>query len=111
MDKLTRLFVHRLRHLARREARRIALRNGLLEGKIVDVGGHLLFRYAPVFDISRLSGDPVRDGAWLRQNFGDWLVASKETGKHTSAAAGDGVVTTQTFAAPFASPLVAFHRV
>ncbi|ODR88874.1 AAA family ATPase [Sinorhizobium alkalisoli] len=110
MDKLARLFVHRLRHLARREARRIALRNGLLEGKIVDVGGHLLFRYTPVFDTSRLSGDPVRDGAWFRRNFGDWLVVPKETGNHTSGPAGDGVVTTQTVAAPFASPLVTFHR-
>ncbi|WP_111782199.1 AAA family ATPase [Agrobacterium radiobacter] len=110
MDKLARLFVHRLHHLARREARRIALRNGLLEGKIVDVGGHLLFRFTPVFDTSRLSGDPVRDGAWFRQNFGDWLFVPKETGNHTSGPAGDGVVTTQTVAAPFASPLVAFHR-
>ncbi len=55
MDKLARLLVRRLRHLARREARRIALRNGLLESKIVDVDGHLTCRYSPAFDTTRLT--------------------------------------------------------
>ncbi|OCP37066.1 ATP-binding protein [Ensifer sp. LC163] len=108
MDKLARLFVHRLQHLARREARRIALRNGLLEARIVDIDGHLLCRYTPAFDTSRLSGDPIRDGAWFRRNFGAWLVAPKETGKPGTGIGGDGAVTMETIDAPLASPLPAF---
>ncbi|XHE15965.1 ATP-binding protein [Agrobacterium deltaense] len=110
MDKLARLFVHRLRHLARREARRIALRNGLLESKIVDVDGHLIFPYSPAFDTTRLSGDPVRDDTWFRRTFGDWLVPPKETGNRTPGSAGDGVVTAGIVHPPFASQLVTLPR-
>ncbi|QNP82365.1 ATP-binding protein [Agrobacterium tumefaciens] len=110
MDKLARLFVNRLRHLGRREARRIALRNGLLESKIVDVDGHLTCRYSPTFDTTRLSGDPIRDDIWFRRNFGDWLVAPKETGNPTAGSAGDGVVTAGIVHPPFASQLVALPR-
>ncbi len=74
MNKLARLFVRRLERIARREAQRNAHRNGLLEMKIVEVGGHLLRRYAPSFDTSRLSGDRDRDLAWLRRNFGGYLL-------------------------------------
>ncbi|NTE68994.1 hypothetical protein G6M85_25745 [Agrobacterium tumefaciens] len=110
MDKLARLFVRRLRHLARREARRIALRNGLLESRIVDVDGHLTCRYSPTFDTTRLSGDPIRDDIWFRRNFGDWLVAPKETGNPTAGSAGDGVVTAGLIHPPFASQLVNIPR-
>lgn len=110
MDKVTRLFVHRLYHLARREARRTALRNGLLEGKIADVDGHLFFRYSPAFDTTRLSGDPIRDATWFRRNFGDWLVAQKEAGTPTPGSDGDGVATPQISGMPLASRLVAFPR-
>ena len=48
MSKIARLFVHRLEHLARREARRNALRNGLLDVKAVEIGGHMIRRYTPV---------------------------------------------------------------
>ncbi|ANV26258.1 AAA family ATPase [Agrobacterium pusense] len=106
MDKIARLFIRRLRHLARREARRIALRNGLLESKIVDVDGHLTCRYSPAFDTTRLSGDPIRDDTWFRRNFGDWLIAPKETGSPTAGSAGDGVVTGGIIHPPFASQLV-----
>lgn len=109
MDKVARLFVRRLRHFARREARRIALRNGLLEAKIVDVDGHLLFRYTPAFDTTRLSGDPVRDGTWFRRNFGAWLVTPKEKGNPTSGT-GDVVETVEIADATLASPLVPFLR-
>lgn len=74
MNKLSRLLVRRLERIARREAQRNAHRNGLLHMKIVDVSGHLLRRYAPVFDTSRLSGDRDRDLAWLRRNFGGYLL-------------------------------------
>ncbi len=110
MDKLARLFIRRLRHLARREARRIALRNGLLESKIVDVDGHLTCRYSPTFDTTRLTGDPIRDDTWFRRNFGDWLVAPRETGNPTAGSAGDGVVTAGIIHPPFASQLVALPR-
>ncbi|TBD87049.1 AAA family ATPase [Rhizobium ruizarguesonis] len=110
MDKLARLFVRRLRHLALREARRTALRNGLLESKIVDVDGHLTCRYSPTFDTTRLSGDPIRDDTWFRRNFGDWLVSPKETGNPTAGSAGDGVVTGAIIHPPFASQLVALPR-
>ncbi|MBY5340444.1 AAA family ATPase [Rhizobium leguminosarum bv. viciae] len=108
MDKFARLFIHRLHHLARREARRIALRNGLLEGRIVDVDGHLLCRYSPAFDTTRLSGDPIRDAAWFRRNFGAWLVAPKE---NSPGSGGDVAATVEISAVPFASRLVAFPRV
>ncbi len=110
MDKLARLFVRRLRHLARREARRIALRNGLLESKIVDVDGHLTCRYSPAFDTTRLTGDPIRDITWFRRSFGDWLVAPKETGSPKTGSGGDGVVTAGIVHPPFASQLVVLPR-
>ncbi|XOK14258.1 AAA family ATPase [Agrobacterium tumefaciens] len=110
MDKLARLFIRRLRHLAGREARRMALRNGLLESKIVEVDGHLTCRYSPAFDTTRLTGDPIRDDIWFRRNFGDWLVAPKETGNPTAGSAGDGIVTAGIIHPPFASQLVALPR-
>ncbi|QFY61152.1 ATP-binding protein [Rhizobium grahamii] len=110
MDKLARLFIRRLRHLSLREARRIALRNGLLESKIVDVDGHLTCRYSPAFDTTRLSGDPIRDDTWFRRNFGDWLVAPKETGNPTPGSGGDGVVTSGIVHPPFASQLMGLPR-
>ena len=110
MDKLARLLVRRLRHLARREARRAALRNGLLEAKIVDVDGHLTCRYSPAFDTTRLSGDPIRDDIWFRRDFADWLVAPQETGNQMPGSGGDGVVTAGPIHPPFASQLVVLPR-
>ena len=52
MSKITRLFVHRLEHLARREARRNALRNGLLRYQ----GGRGWSK--PIATI------PMNDGEW-----------------------------------------------
>ena len=110
MDKLARLFVRRLQHLARREARRTALRNGLLESKIVDVGGHLLLRYSPAFDTTRLTGDPTRDDAWFRKNFGDWLVP-KETGNPAPNSVVDGAMTDEIKHPSFAAQLVNIRHV
>jgi len=110
MDKLARLFIRRLRHLARREARRIALHNGLLESRIVDVDGHLTCRYSPAFDTTRLTGDPIRDDTWFRRNFGDWLVAQKEVGAPTPSSDADSVVTAGIVHPPFASQLVALPQ-
>lgn len=74
MSKIARLFVHRLERIARREAQRNAHRNGLLQMTIVEIGGHVMRRYAPAFDTSRLSGDRDQDLAWLRRNFGGYLL-------------------------------------
>ncbi len=110
MDKLARLFARRLRHLARREARRVALRNGLLEGKIVDVDGHLLFRYTPAFDTTRLTGDPVRDCLWFQRNFGAWFVAPKANSNPSSDNGGEAGVTTETGDKTLSAPLLALPR-
>lgn len=110
MDRLARLFVHRLRHLARREARRVALGNGLLEARMVDVDGHMLCRYSPAFDTTQLSGDPVRDGTWFRRNFGAGLVTPKELSTPSTRFGGNGGGTMEAIDAPSASPLLAFPR-
>lgn len=78
MSKIARLFVHRLERIARREAERNAHRNGLLHMKIVEIGGHVIRRYEPAFDTSRLSGDRDQDLAWLRRNFGGYLLPPPE---------------------------------
>ena len=74
MSKIARLLIRRLERIARREAQRNAHRNGLLHMKIVEIGGHVIRRYAPAFDMSRLSGDRDQDLAWLRRNFGGYLL-------------------------------------
>lgn len=74
MSKIARLFVHRFERIARREAQRNAHRNGLLQMTIVEIGGHVMRRYAPAFDTCRLSGDRDQDLAWLRRNFGGYLL-------------------------------------
>ncbi|MGV2114545.1 AAA family ATPase [Agrobacterium salinitolerans] len=77
---------------------------------MVDVDGHLTCRFSPAFDTTRLSGDPIRDDAWFRRNFGDWLIPSKETGNPGPRSGGNGVVTAGTVHPPFASQLVALPR-
>lgn len=44
MNKLSRLFGRRLERIVRREARRNAHINGLLDVKIVEIGGHVCGR-------------------------------------------------------------------
>ncbi len=110
MDKLARLFIRRLRHLSLHEARRIALRKGLLEAKIVDVDGHRTCRYSPAFDTTRLTGDPIRDDTWFRKNFGDWLVPPKESGNPEPGSGGDGAMTAEVKHPSFAAQLVNIAR-
>lgn len=98
MSKLSRLLIRRLERIARSEAQRNAHRNGLLNMKIVEIGGHVMRRYAPAFDTSRLSGDRDRDLTWLRRNFGGYLLPPPQT--------SDTVVTEDKpspFLAPFPS--------
>ncbi|SIR05184.1 hypothetical protein SAMN05880582_1064 [Rhizobium sp. RU20A] len=86
MNKLARLLLRRLDHVARRQAQRNAHANGLLTMKIVDVDGHLIRRYAPAFDVGRLSGNPDRDRAWMRRTFAAYLLP---TSKPSDFAAAD----------------------
>ncbi|WP_312608360.1 ATP-binding protein [Agrobacterium pusense] len=74
MNKLSRLFIRRLERIARREAQRNAHANGLLTMKVVEVDGHLLRRYTPIFDIGRMTGNPDRDLAWLGRTFAAYLL-------------------------------------
>lgn len=74
MNKLSRLFIRRLERIARREAQRNAHANGLLAMKVVEVDGYLLRRYAPAFDIRRMTGNADRDLAWLSRNFAAYLL-------------------------------------
>ena len=74
MNKLSRLFLRRLERIARRDAQRNAHLNGLLSLKIVEVDGHVLRRYSPVFETASLSGDRDRDVAWVRRTFGGYLL-------------------------------------
>ncbi|WP_454289009.1 ATP-binding protein [Rhizobium arsenicireducens] len=78
MSKIARLFVHRLEQLAQREARRNALRNGLLDVTAIEIGGHVVRRYTPKFDTSRLSGDREADVAWVQRHFGGYLQPSPQ---------------------------------
>ncbi|MCZ8158814.1 MAG: ATP-binding protein [Rhizobiaceae bacterium] len=88
MSKIARLFVHRLEQLARREARRNALRNGLLDVKAIEIGGHVVRRYMPVFDTSYLTGDRDKDLAWVRRHFGDYLQPTAGSFEGASVPAG-----------------------
>ncbi|MBC2775130.1 hypothetical protein H6M51_19910, partial [Rhizobium sp. AQ_MP] len=88
MSKIARLFVHRLEQLARREARRNALRNGLLGVKAIEIDGHMTRRYTPVFDTSSLTGDRDKDLAWVRRHFGDYLQPVAGAFEGTSVPAG-----------------------
>ncbi|EUC01062.1 AAA ATPase central domain protein [Rhizobium sp. CF080] len=73
MDRLAAFLIRRLQHLNRREVRRLALRNGLLTPKIIEIEGHLVARYAPTFDPSHLTGDAERDVRWIRTRFAAFL--------------------------------------
>lgn len=74
MDRLSSFLVRRLRHLTRREVRRLAMRNGLLTMKIVHVNGHVVGCYSPTFDPSYLSGDAARDRQWVRDHLAPFLI-------------------------------------
>ncbi|MBB3612999.1 ATP-binding protein [Rhizobium sp. BK602] len=70
MDRISRFFIRRLRHLARREALRNAALHGLLGSWTIEDGVHTLRLYGPGFDTTALTGDMDRDLARLRRQFG-----------------------------------------
>ncbi|TCM45372.1 ATPase family protein associated with various cellular activities (AAA) [Rhizobium sp. PP-F2F-G48] len=73
MNRLSRLFVRRLRQRAARDTRRHALANGLLTVTSIDVQGHLVRRYTPAFDTGPLTFDRTADLGWLTRTFGSLL--------------------------------------
>lgn len=74
MDRLSSFLVRRLRHKTRQEVQRLAMRNGLLTMKVVQVDGYLVGRYSPAFDPSHLSGDAARDRQWVRDHLAPFLI-------------------------------------
>jgi hypothetical protein len=74
MDRLSSFLARRLRYMTRQEVRRLAMRNGLLTMKVVQVDGYLVGRYAPAFDPSHLSGDAARDQQWVRDHLAPFLI-------------------------------------
>ncbi|TCQ12063.1 ATPase family protein associated with various cellular activities (AAA) [Rhizobium sp. PP-F2F-G36] len=74
MNRLSRLFVRRLRHLAARDTRRHASANGLIAVSSIDVQGHLVRRYTPAFNTGSLTFNRSADLAWLTRTFGSLLL-------------------------------------
>lgn len=89
MDKHARLFIRRLQQDTRRKTRRHALANGLLTLKIVEWEGCLVRRYAPAFDLTVLSGDPVTDIAQIRKRFASFLREPPKPPEHATTTAQD----------------------
>jgi hypothetical protein len=74
MDRLSSFFLRRVRHLSRREIRRLAARNGLLILKHSIVSGHRVGHYVPVFDPSNLTGEADRDRQWVGDHLAAFLI-------------------------------------
>lgn len=74
MDRLSSFLLRRLRHVQRREIRRLAVRNGLLMMTTAIVDGHVVGRYVPAFDPSHLVGEVERDRQWVRDRLAAFLI-------------------------------------
>ncbi|MBY5873823.1 AAA family ATPase [Rhizobium leguminosarum] len=74
MDRLSSFLLRRLRHVQRREIRRLAVRNGLLMMTTAIVDGHVVGRYVPAFDPSHLTGEAERDRQWIRDRLAALLI-------------------------------------
>jgi hypothetical protein len=85
MDRLSSFLLRRLRHVQRREIRRLAVRNGLLMMTTAIVDDLVVGRYVPAFDPSHLTGEVNRDRQWIRDRLAAFLIdapqdASVQTG-------------------------------
>ncbi|MBY5883407.1 AAA family ATPase [Rhizobium leguminosarum] len=74
MGRLSSFLIRRLRHLQRRDIRRLAVRNGLLMMKTAIVDGHVVGRYVPAFDPFHLTGEVERDRQWVRDRLAAFLI-------------------------------------
>lgn len=78
MDRLSHFLLRRLRHVQRREIRRLAVRNGLLKMTTAVVDGHLVGRYVPAFGYAHLTGDVERDRQWIRDHLAALLIEAPQ---------------------------------
>ncbi|MBY5456410.1 AAA family ATPase [Rhizobium leguminosarum] len=74
MDRLSSFVLRRLRHVQRREIRRLAVRNGLLMMTTAIVDGFVVGRYVPAFDPSHLIGELDQDRQWIRDRLAAFLI-------------------------------------
>ncbi|NKL30170.1 AAA family ATPase [Rhizobium leguminosarum bv. viciae] len=74
MDRLSSFLLRRLRHVQRREIRRLAVRKGLLMMTTAIVDGLVVGRYVPAFDSSHLTGEVERDRQWIRDRLASYLI-------------------------------------
>src|SRR5215217_3020875 len=86
MDRLSSLFVRRLRQMARRAHRHVALECGLVGMNIVKVGRHPIRVYRAVFEVDALTGTLDTDVRWMRTRFPALLtgdpISRSATGAH-----------------------------
>ncbi|NEK04254.1 AAA family ATPase [Rhizobium leguminosarum] len=90
MDRLSSFLLRRLRHVQRREIRRVAVRNGLLIMTTAIIDGLVVGRYVPAFDPCHLTGEVERDRQWMRDGLAAFLIdapqdASGRTGLLSAA--------------------------
>ncbi|MCF6368135.1 hypothetical protein [Rhizobium halophilum] len=78
MDRLSSFLVRRLRHMSRREVRRLAVRNGLLTMTVAQVDRQIVGRYLPAFDPAHLSGNAERDRIWVREKLAAFLIEPEQ---------------------------------
>ncbi|TAZ01478.1 AAA family ATPase [Rhizobium leguminosarum] len=74
MDRLSSFLLRRLRHVQRREIRRVAVRNGLLMMTTAIIDGRVVGRYVPAFDPCHLTGEVERDRQWVRDRLAAFLI-------------------------------------
>ncbi|WP_438754846.1 AAA family ATPase [Pararhizobium sp. O133] len=90
MDRLSSLFVRRLRQMARRAHRHVALECGLVDMTVVQVGRHNIRVYRPVFEVDALTGILDTDVHWMRARFPALLTSDPISRSATGAHAVDG---------------------
>ncbi|NEH61383.1 AAA family ATPase [Rhizobium leguminosarum] len=74
MDRLSSFLLRRLRHVQRREIRRLAVRNGLLMMTTAIIDGLVVGRYVPAFDPSHLAGEVDQDRQWIRDRLAAFFI-------------------------------------
>lgn len=88
MDRLSMLFVRRLRQMARRAHRHVALECDLVDMKIAQVGRHRVRVYRPSFQADVLTGNRETDVRWMRTSFPALLtidpISRASTGAYTA---------------------------
>jgi ATPase family associated with various cellular activities (AAA) len=89
MDRLSSLFVRRLRQMARRAHRHVALECGLVDMNILQVGRHNIRVYRPALPVDALTGNLDTDVRWMRTRFPALLTSDPISRSATGAHAVD----------------------